>query len=118
MISLAINPVTQNPAVSFFNVGTTSLDYSSFNGSIFSTTAVTASRDQGQYSSLTFDGSEPEILYYTPAYGGVDEAVPSGRIWSLTRITSGGVDLDQATNSDGDDTISWITSDGLQVMDI
>jgi hypothetical protein len=118
MISLAINPVTQNPAVSFFNVGTTSLDYSSYNGSIWSTTPVTSNRDQGQYSNLTFDGSEPEILYYTPSYGGIDEAVPSGKAWDLTRITGSGVDLDQATNSDGDDTISWITSDGLQIKDL
>jgi len=75
---------------------------------------VTASRNQGQYSSLTFDGSEPEILYYTPTYNVVDEAVPSAESEPDPHHQRR-CDLDQATNSDGDDTISWITSDGLQI---
>jgi hypothetical protein len=117
-ISLAIDPTTQNPAVSFYDVAHTSLDYSIFNGNTWNTQAVTSTRNQGEFSSLTFDGSTPEILYYTPTYAGIDEADPSGRTWVLSRLSDGGIDLAQATDSSGDNSILWITTDGVQIMDL
>lgn len=61
--SLAFNPVTGKPAISYNGGG--SLNYASFNGTSWDVTTVDSLLDGGWYTSLAFDTSgKPAISYY------------------------------------------------------
>jgi methionine-rich copper-binding protein CopC len=117
-ISIKINPLTHNPAMSYFDVQHTQLGYAAYTGA-WSVTRVTTARSQGQSSSLNFDASgQAEILYYTASYGAINKATVSNSLWSLTRVISGGAGFSEAVGPGGLDTICWVDGSGLEFLSV
>ncbi|MBQ70251.1 MAG: hypothetical protein CMA65_02015, partial [Euryarchaeota archaeon] len=75
-VSIAIDPTTDEPGVSYFHMGNTDLKYRSYSGSSWSAaTTVTPSGDYGRFTSLAYDSlgnvhishelNGADDLYYT-----------------------------------------------------
>jgi len=121
-ISLAFNPHNSSrPAFSYYDAYNGDLKFASFNGSSWSKQTVATKGTVGLYSNLVIDPGtgDLDILYYGKNSDSVLRAVSSGASWSLAQITTdGGRWISRALDTDETQTLSYLRSDGLRIINL
>lgn len=96
--SLAINPSTDSPAVSYYDRTNKALKFAEFNGTSWTITVVRdePEADVGRYSKLVFDGTTPVIAFMTiePSSDGL---LKSGV--RIARGNAGGFAIEEVSNN-------------------
>jgi parallel beta-helix repeat protein len=117
-ISLAFDPRTRLPAMSYYDAATADLKFAGFDGSRWSTQVVASRGAVGLYSNLRIDPGTgvAEILYYSRRANGAFLARAGAEGWLLSQaVSDGGRWLSTAVSADGTWTASWLGSSGITV---
>lgn len=89
--SIALNPVTNQPGIAYYDVTNKDLKFSSFDGSNWITSVIDSDGDVGQYASLEFDASGvPHIAYYDATNQDLRYATRPGRSWRRRTVDATG----------------------------
>jgi hypothetical protein len=120
-ISLAFNPKTSRPAMSYYDAYNADLKYALFNGSRWTTQSLATKGTVGLYSTLTIeaDTGVADILYYNKGADMVCRARGFGSTWSLTSVTDdGGRWISRASDAPGAETLAYVRGSGLAIIDL
>jgi hypothetical protein len=114
-ISLAFNPRTKLPSMSYYDAYNADLKYATFSGRAWSRQTVAAKGTVGLYSNLMIDDSSgaADILYYSKYSDAVFRATGASGSWSLDEVTGGGgrwISRDRAAS--GSETMAYVKSAG------
>jgi hypothetical protein len=116
-LSLAFD-ASHLPAVAYNDAYTLDLRYAHSNGVSWSVQQVNGNA-HGMAANLSFDSTgAADILYNNLFAGDIERANNHAGVWSNTPITGGGSFLNSTRGAQGQQTISWITSDGVQLDDL
>jgi parallel beta-helix repeat protein len=120
-ISLAFDPNTRLPAMSYYDAYAADLKFAAFDGSRWSGQVVASKGSVGLYSNLRIDvdTGAAEILYYNKRANGVFRARVDAGAWQFSQaVSDGGRWLSTAVAPDGTWTASWLGSSGINVGDL
>jgi hypothetical protein len=121
-ISLAFNPKTKLPAMSYYDAYNADLKFATFNGSRWSSQVVAGKGTVGLYSNLRIDATTglADILYYNKGTDIVLRASQaSSGAWGLTQVTTdGGRWISRAVAIDGEETLAYLSSGEVAVVDL
>jgi hypothetical protein len=121
-ISLVFDPGNSNrPAMSYYDAYNANLKYASFTGSSWVRQVVAAKGTVGLYSNLLIDPDTgaSDILYYSKNSDTVARAVSTRTGWSITQMTTdGGRWISRAVDASDEQTLAYLRSGGLSIVDI
>ncbi len=89
--SLALEPVTGWPRISYYDQTNGELKYAAWNGTSWAIMTVDSAGDVGQYTSLALDASGyPHISYHDYTKGDLKYAAWNGSSWNVQTVDSAG----------------------------
>lgn len=89
--SIAINPITHQPAVAYYDVTHHDLQYLAYNGKKWIGSTIDSTGNVGMYASLQFDATgQAWVAYYDATDQSLKLANGNGSTWHTQTVDSGG----------------------------